>query len=276
MMNEMKCTADACLLKMLSEGSWVCQPWMNEVVAGLLDEGANINARNQHGQTPLFCALETLISETLYQETDKVLCLLECGADVNLCDITGVAPLHLATHRWSIEVMAALLDKGADIEVKDCLGRTPLFYACCLDKVEFLVEKGANVNVRTKHGLSLLHHAAELLDVEMMAYFLDKGIDIESCDDKGNTPLFHALLSDWTGFTHEHESDFFGDGLLAAYFDNGMGVNAKTDAVKFFLDRGANVQVRNRAGESPLDLARRDEQEDIVGLLLRYWAETQR
>jgi hypothetical protein len=91
-------------------------------VERLLDRGADINAQNVHGMTPLHISI-------LWNVPDITMLLLERGADVSKRDRSGSTPLHLAANKGIIKVINALLKKGADIDAADALGRSPMDYA---------------------------------------------------------------------------------------------------------------------------------------------------
>ncbi len=81
------------------------------------------------------------------------------GADVNAKDEVGNTPLMLAASFCSLEVAKLLIDKGADINSKNSGGVTALLMATKLpvhkdsvEMVKLLLEKGADVNVKSKYG----------------------------------------------------------------------------------------------------------------------------
>ncbi len=80
-------------------------------------------------------------------ETEKVKALLESGADVNAKDLIGLTPLMLAASLGYTETVATLLEAGANLEAKDILGHTTLGLAESgghTEVVELLKKAGAN------------------------------------------------------------------------------------------------------------------------------------
>ena len=82
-----------------------------ERVKELIDQGADINQRDDNGRTALMFA----VINTHY-ETMKV--LLEYGADVNARSIKGGTALMGAASAGDLRIVKALLDKGADVHAR--------------------------------------------------------------------------------------------------------------------------------------------------------------
>ena len=55
--------------------------------------------------------------------------LISHGADINAKDRNGRTPLHLAAGGRSLEALKILISKGANINEKDRDGHTALYYA---------------------------------------------------------------------------------------------------------------------------------------------------
>ena len=101
--------------------------------------------------------------------------LLANGADVNARNSSGLTPLHMVVHRgiWPVnwwkgqgpkDVMEALLANGADVNAKDSRGLTPLHMAAASgpkDLVELLLVHNANVDAQDNDGQTPLFAAAE-------------------------------------------------------------------------------------------------------------------
>jgi hypothetical protein len=132
--------------------------YMADIMA-LVEQGADLHAKNSLGWTPLHCACSNGHAEVV-----KV--LLEEGADLHAKTNFGDTPLHWACRSvHGAEVAMVLLDKGANVHVKDSDGWTPLHHACSMDLPEVimvLLEKGANVHVKTSLGRTPLHWACLL------------------------------------------------------------------------------------------------------------------
>ncbi|XP_044497967.1 protein VAPYRIN-like [Mangifera indica] len=88
--------------------------------------------------------------------------LIENGAVINGKDQHGWTALHRASFKGKIEVVRMLIDKGIDIDAKDEDGYTALHCAVesgNTDVSELLVKKGADIEARTSKGVTPLQIA---------------------------------------------------------------------------------------------------------------------
>jgi ankyrin repeat protein len=83
---------------------------------------------------------------------------------INQKDPYGFSPLHFAVSNNSPQKVEFLLNLGANVNAKSHYGFTPIFHAVGqtgdLKIIHLLLEAGANVNVKNKDGITPLHYAA--------------------------------------------------------------------------------------------------------------------
>ena len=127
----------------------VCTGYLDEnlpVVKYLVSKGANVNAKNNQGYTPLYGAQNIKIAKYLISKgadihaknhegssqviqsiyTDTVKYLILQGADVNAKSNDNYTNLHGAAQLGKLELVKFLISRGADINVKYKGKETPL------------------------------------------------------------------------------------------------------------------------------------------------------
>jgi ankyrin repeat protein len=156
-----------------------------EKVKKLLKKGADVNAKDNYGFTPLHDA-------AFFGRIEVVKLLIEKGANVNAKDNLGSTPLHLAAIIRRIEVVKLLIEKGANVNAKDNVGWTPLHWAAFaghIEVVKLLIENGAYVNATDNDGFTPLHLAANNGHIEVVKLLLEHGADPNIKNYKGKTAI---------------------------------------------------------------------------------------
>ena len=184
-----------------SEWSWTrlhYAAWNNddpEVVRLLLDQGADLHALDEYGQTPfLMAALEN-------ENVEVFRLLLERGADPYAEDEYGNTALHNAAHaNDNVEVLRFLLDMGAYVgTTTDDDGSTALHSAAGnnpnVEVVRFLLERIA-VDVTDDHGSTPLHWAARWNEnPKVLEVLLDYGARSERPEQRRQHPAPRVRFS---------------------------------------------------------------------------------
>lgn len=95
-------------------------PRTQELVAALTAAGADVNAANRFGVTPLMYAV--------LAGPGQVNILLAAGAKANAADDNGRTPLMLAAYDGKLDVVKLLVQAGADVNARDAKGQSALDY----------------------------------------------------------------------------------------------------------------------------------------------------
>jgi len=157
----------------------------------LIENGsANIGARyKEYSQTPLSWAAEE-------GHEAAVRLLIDQGANMEAKDNDGQTPLSWAAEKGHEVVVRLLVDKGASVETKDNSGRTPLLWAAEKGHevvVRLLVNKGADLEAKENDGRTSLLRAAENGHEAVVKLLLATGkVNVDLKDKGGWTPLSWA------------------------------------------------------------------------------------
>src|SRR5262245_41798544 len=268
----------------------------------LLSEGPKAaNLKGPSGSTPLMYA-------ALYGDSDSVSLLLESGADPNLRNDAGATALM-----WALadaEKTRLLLDHRAGVNARSDDGRTPLIIAASQRGsgavVKLLLDHGANPAVRCASyfgEMTPLSYAALAGDETVFRMlierdtkrkgpmFLPLALAVRASCAKCVELLIDSVSRDDLNVALVIVARDLGDAKwVKTLLDRGADVNAKdrngraalmlvansdklpVEAVKILLDRGADVNAKTPEGETALDFAKRRGSTPVTDLLVKAGA----
>jgi ankyrin repeat protein len=219
-------------------------------------------------------ALRLAVRSGDLNEVNKV---LSSGADANARDEMGSTPLIDAAWSGNVEIARTLLQHGADVNATHReAGSTALEYAVLTGRtavVKLLLAAGADTDRRYRYDQTVLHLAAARGFSEILALLISSHAAIGPVDANGNTPLDEAVLhnqAEAVRFLIAHGAD-----VKRVHPADGRGPVHET-AIKGFaglipilVDAGANPVLRDRSGQTPLDLALAYKNANVVAVLLK-------
>lgn len=186
-----------------------CKLKHDNMVRFLMAEcGAEINHKNNG--TLLWNAVDA-------QDRALVEALIENGADINSVSDSGVPVLHLALQHGVnqyyeagsstqpskssnfYELVYFLIEKGADVNIRDMDQRTCLDYLTSntpanRDMLQFVIEHGFDVRARCSDEMTYLMVSVLRQNVWLCQYLISKGIELNATDIKGRTALHYTCM----------------------------------------------------------------------------------
>ena len=168
----------------------------------LIKMGANVNAKDEEGNTSIMFAAQNAPIEILKF-------LIENDAKINIRNHEGKTPLILAATFNKKEILEFLINNGAQVDETDYAGETPLMYAvsfnCPIDVIETLIKKGAHVNDMYSSGLTILMRAAKYgKNPKIITVLINNGADYKIKSKEGKTALDYANSNKYLFGTPEY------------------------------------------------------------------------
>ena len=230
-----------------------------KLIIDFIKNGANFNAIDEYGKTFFMYLIENSNNECI---TD----LIKFSENINTFDKDGKTVLMyaLSNKDISLEIIKYLIeDRNADINAVDKNGETVLMYALYtrntdtdtdnyIDLIKYLVEeKKLDINAFDKNGniifiIAILKY--NKIPINLLDYLLDKKIiDINAVDKNGKNILLNIF--DYT-------------------FDDTFDENALIHMFTYFINKGANINIVDKNGNTPLFYAKEKHLNDTIISLL--------
>ena len=239
--------------------------------AVLISGGADVDARNKEGVTPLSIAVQK-------NDLGTVRLLTAAGADIHTQDTNGKSPLSIALE-GSAEMLEAVVNES-NAALTDSNGNTPLHLALICDaplaKIQYIISLMKDVNTRNKDGNSALFLAIMKNRQKVGELLLAKNADIFSTNTNNNSPLRLALryggtIQDWL-ITSKTIKSKDGTGNTVLHYAAEWQYK---DAINSLVMKGADIGAKNANGETPLFSAVKTNNPEIIQTVIDCGADIQ-
>lgn len=222
----------------------LCDKRRIDLVKLLVDHGANIEIKDDRGQSPFHRIINfqpdnnTIYDPLNHRPSDLKICfdllqvLLNLGADIDSIDDQNKTPLFEAISSGRPAVIIFLLSKGANLSAPKLkeLGFVPfilldIYKNCKFTSFEYILQKLLDINEKDSEGQTCLHKIMRNdFKLEHVALLIKYGAHINCQDSKGNSPL-HIL---------------------------GNKESYSRAKLKFLLRKGADIYLRNDKNETAI------------------------
>lgn len=209
----------------------------------LLQHGANVNAKGEHGFTALHYAAST-------RNPDLIELLIAHGADVSARTDKGDTPLHKAAGA-SLNAVEILLRHGADPNVRGYSRKTPMHLTGTSDDheatIRVLLDAGANIHLHNDDDGTLIHaYASSTPDEAICTFLIEQGAEFDIPRiHNGATPLHEAVEAYTEMFRSDMTTNRSGPEWTAK----------KLAIIQILVNAGADVHRLDRKGRSPVSMA---------------------
>lgn len=172
--------------------------------------------------------------------------LLAQGADVHTVDTRGRTALIAAAYGDHLAVAAALIRAGADVNVQDDTQQSAYLIPTAdgsLEMLKLTLAAGADVHSKDSYNGTGLIRAADRGHVEIIQELLKTDIEIDHVNRLGWTALLEAIIL-------------------------GDGGPRHTEVVRLLVEAGADVNLADGQGVTPLAHAQNRGYTEIAAILL--------
>jgi ankyrin repeat protein len=265
--------------------------------------GGNVDARDADGNTALHRLCTGYYD---VNKVESMASLIAAGANVNATNNLGQTPLHVAAQNiggWDNndppvnEPFQLLIYKKADVNARDNQGRTPLDVLAAADTsfkeeaVALLIKAGAKANQTNPGGATALYQviaAHQPFSQGTVKSLLDSGASPNARDEQGRTPVHMALTGEWP-WNSAGESlqllaktgaDFSArdnDGKTPLHYLAALGGQMPMIFIhgvdQIFVDAKVDFQARDNEGNTPAIIAAKTGTKDVFDWLVKQGAD---
>lgn len=224
----------------------VCILWLSS--CDIMPGSSREQAKEQLSSTGVETVTQQFIQAAEAGDLEAVQNLLQDGIDINAQDERGRTAVMAATYNHQTEMVRLLISKGADINIRDHLLNNVFLYAGAegmLDIVQLAIEADADTKLTNRYGGTALIPASERGHVEVVRELLTRtDIDVNHINRLHWTALLEAVILGNGGEKHQQ-------------------------IVRLLVDHGADREIADAEGITPLQHAKSKGYHEIAAILER-------
>lgn len=180
---------------------------------------------------------------------------------INSKDNENNSPLHYAAILDIPDIAEFLLKKGADINLRGSFGRTPLFFAASFGSYNtclVLIEKGSDLNIKNIEGRRPLYYAVYWKRREIVEKLLSSGAYVDIKGDYGRS-LFHTAaiggFKELVDLMIKKGVDLYTKNDNEGNLLHSISYGGITELIDTIIKKGLDVNEKDRYGLTPLHIA---------------------
>ena len=154
-----------------------------------------------------------------------------------------------------LPIVEYLIEKGADVNAKSSCGWTALLLAKTLPIAKILVEHGAKIEDTLSNGKTPLIEHSFMGDTDVVKYLLSLGANVKAKDENGDTALHLANNVEISKALVEHGADIDAidnEGMTPLIYSARWG-GLKKEIIAYLESVGANKSIKDKDGKTARD-----------------------
>ncbi|WP_340012950.1 ankyrin repeat domain-containing protein [Paenibacillus sp. FSL K6-1318] len=214
------------------------------IVQGCVPEMRNDSNVEEKAMTS---ADEQLFKAVEDSDTERIEQMIQAGANINAQDQNGRTAAMIATYNNDLTSAKVLIEAGADVNIQDNMKNNPFLYAGAegdLDILKLTIKAGAEPAITNRYGGTALIPASEHGYVDVVKELLTQtSVDVDHVNQLGWTALLEAII--------------LNDGNVQ-----------QQETIQLLIEHGADVNIPDRDGVSPLSHAKNKGFKEIEEILV--------
>lgn len=224
-----------------------------------------------------------------YKNKDTIDFLIENGASANDEDFSGKSVADYAYETGSMEMIKRFGGSDEDIQKLTQNGTSSLMYASKRGDrkvLDYFLDKGLDINQANDEGYTALLEAVQGANLEATKYLIEKGANIDAITTKEQNLLILASRGEYLQTAQSQRPKVSYEMMEYIYnltkpninATDGIGSTAliaaaasnNTQAVKFLLDHGADITIKNDRGYTAISAAEYYNYDEVVKMIEKY------